>query len=254
MSHLVRIGIGVLSLTLVTAAASPSFAADPPKKKAVAKKPSKKPVAKKVAPAPEPDPEPAVEEIPPPAKASPSPSIGVSPAKGSKDAASAAPDTDEEEAAQKRISVAPELGYATASLKLGLGIRGGYTMQNRIYVGGAFVYHFGASEEGETLGGKVESSVSFFYTGAEVGYEIPAGPVLVRPYGGVGAMFATISMKGGGEATSDSSSSIAFWPGCTVTYRIPRSSFYVGGDTKLVIATEGGDASLGLFATGGMRF
>lgn len=33
-----------------------------------------------------------------------------------------------------------------------------------------------------------------------------------------------------------------------------HSSFYVGGDSRLVIATKGGDPSFGLFATGGMRF
>ena len=252
MSHFVRIAVAALSLGLLGAVASPAAAADAPKKKLVVAKKPKKP-AKKVAPAQEPEPEPAVEEIPA-AKPAPQPNIGVSPARGAQDTAQHAPASDEEDAARKRITVAPELGYATASLKLGLGVRGGYTMQNRIYVGGAFVYHFGASEEGETLGGKVESSVSFFYTGAEVGYELPAGPVVVRPYGGVGAMFAKISMKAGGDDKSDTSSSIAFWPGCTVTYQLPRSSLYVGGDTKLLVVTEGGDPSFGLFATGGMRF
>ena len=161
---------------------------------------------------------------------------------------------DAEHATPKPISVAPVLGYASSSLKLGMGARGGYTFENRLYVGAAFVFHLGTSDESDGPGGKVGSSARFLYTGAEVGYELPVGPVVIRPYGGVGLILSMVTLSQGDQSQSDSSTSLAFWPGCTVTYAIPRSSFYVGGDTKLVIATKGGDPSFGLFATGGMRF
>jgi Outer membrane protein beta-barrel domain len=161
---------------------------------------------------------------------------------------------DDEHAAPRPVSVAPLLGYASASLKLGVGIRAGYTLENRVYLGGTLVYHLGTSDEADGPGGTIGSSAHFLYTGAEVGYELPVGPVVVRPYGGVGVILSMVSLTQGGQSQSDSSTSLAFWPGCTVTYAIPRSSFYVGGDTKLIVATKGGDPSFGLFATGGMRF
>ena len=40
-------------------------------------------------------------------------------------------------------------------------------------------------------GGKAESSVSFFYPGAEVGYDFPVGPVVIRPYGGIGVSISS---------------------------------------------------------------
>jgi hypothetical protein len=88
----------------------------------------------------------------------------------------------------------------------------------------------------------------------EAGYEIPVGPVVVRPYAGIGALFVSVSTTLGGAESSDTRSTVALWPGCTVTYDVPRSPVFVGGDTRLLIATAGGDPSLGVFATGGVRF
>lgn len=94
----------------------------------------------------------------------------------------------------------------------------------------------------------------YFYTGAEVGYALPLGPVIVRPYGGVGLVVASFSQKVGSQESSKSDSALAIWPGITVLYEIPRSAFFVGGDSRVVIVTNGGDASFAMFATAGMRF
>jgi hypothetical protein len=207
--------------------------------------PPKEPVD--VLPAKEPEPEPAaVTET-----HSASAPVASRPAKDTPAKAEA----DEPASEPKPISIAPVFGYATGNASIGLGFRGGYTLSNGLYLGGTFVYHLGTSEKAPGFdGGEMETSVRIFYPGAEVGYDISVGPVIIRPYAGLGALFATASFKSGSEESSSTNGSFALWPGCTVMYDFPRSSFFIGGDTRLVIATSGGDPSFGMFATGGMRF
>ncbi|MBX3216340.1 MAG: porin family protein [Labilithrix sp.] len=220
---------------------------------AAAKKPAKKAAgkgAKKASPPPveiaDPEPAPEPEPAPPPAEPT------LTSAAVAKD--SAATGEDASGADPRPVSVAPVLGYATSQANLGVGLRGGYTIDRRVYIGGTFVYHLGSSEE-TTLGGDtLSSSVRLFYPGVEAGYELPLGPVRVRPYAGMGALFISASTTMGAREASDTRTSFALWPGCTVTYDVPESNVFVGGDTRLLIATAGGDPSFGAFVTAGMRF
>lgn len=221
-----------------------------------AKKPTKKATrkgSKKAAPPPVEiaELEPAAAE-PTPERAAPAAEPALTSAAGAKD--SAAGGAGATEAAPRPLSVAPVLGYATSQANLGVGIRGGYTIDRRVYVGGTFVYHLGSSEE-TTLGrDTISSSVRLFYPGVEAGYELPLGPVRVRPYAGMGALFVGASTKVGARESSDTRASFALWPGCTVTYDVPDANVFVGGDTRLLIATAGGDPSFGAFVTAGTRF
>lgn len=43
------------------------------------------------------------------------------------------------------FSIAPLLGYSSTYLGFGIGARGGYTFENKLYVGGTFMFHFGYS-------------------------------------------------------------------------------------------------------------
>lgn len=61
----------------------------------------------------------------------------------------------------------------------GFGGRLGYTLPNRIYIGGSALYHVGTKTD------LVEANV--WYGGGEVGYDLAAGPFVIRPYAGVGA-------------------------------------------------------------------
>src|SRR5258706_11784715 len=79
-------------------------------------------------------------------------------------------------------SVGALLGYGFKDgVGLGLGVRGGYTLPMNLYLGATFVYHLGKSQS--TPVGDV--SVNIFYLGVEGGYDISAGPVVVRPYLGL---------------------------------------------------------------------
>jgi hypothetical protein len=158
-------------------------------------------------------------------------------------------------AEDKPLSVAPLLGYATQSLKLGVGARVGYTLPQHVYIGGTFMYHFGTSDETTVAGKTVGASVSLFYPAAEVGYDVHVGEALIRPYAGVGVLFAHASVSGlGGTTQSATDSSMGIYPGVTASYEIPKSPAFVGADLRLLFATRGGDPSFGAFLTGGVRF
>jgi hypothetical protein len=148
-------------------------------------------------------------------------------------------------------SVGALIGAGTADYAtFGIGVRGGYTFANTpVYVGGTLLYHFGTSY------------LSSLVLGVEGGYDITVGPVIIRPYLGLGdaivyASIPTINVGGisvgGGSANSGH---FAFWPGGTVMY--PINNFFVGGDMRLQIITDagGGEAvSFGIFGTGGIAF
>lgn len=148
------------------------------------------------------------------------------------------------------ISVAPLLGVATGGLRFGLGARAGYTLSNRVYLGGSFVYHLGTSTEAFGF----ETSTRSLYPSAEGGYELPLGRVTVRPYGGIALIVSHTTSRVFGQEVSASGSSFGFYPGCVVHYDIPRSDLFVGGDARILFNLDAGTTSLGVFASAGMRF
>jgi outer membrane protein with beta-barrel domain len=161
---------------------------------------------------------------------------------------------DEEEDGGKAISVAPLLGFGTNHLNFGFGARAGYTLPAKVYLGVTFMYHLGVSESYGLFGQTNEVSTKVFYPAGEVGYDLRVGPVTIRPYAGVGVVFLASSVTIGNQSASHSESSLALYPAVTAQFNIPHSDFFVGGDARLLILTRGGDPSLGLFATGGMKF
>jgi hypothetical protein len=158
----------------------------------------------------------------------------------------------------------PSAGHASAAfllgdgfkdgIGLGLGARGGYTLPMNLYLGGTFIYHLGKSEGGV--------SEHFYYFGVEGGYDLAAGPLIVRPYLGLGDSTVTASGTiAGFGSVSTSSSSLALWPGATALY--PIGNLLVGADARYVIVTSSSTDSSGnsstpsvfsLFATVGYQF
>jgi hypothetical protein len=158
-----------------------------------------------------------------------------------------------------RWFIAPLLGFASEDLNFGIGIRGGKTLDNHIYIGGTFVYQTGdsGSASGTVTGptGTVTASASWsyngFYIGPEGGYDFDLKYVVVRPYMGIGLFDITGSANGSGVSSSSSSTEFVVWPGCTVIWNIPDTNFFLGGDVR-VITVPGG--ALGVYAMGGLHF
>ncbi len=203
---------------------------------------------------------------PPPPPAAPAPRARVAPASAAPGSVGAAagpsadlgPDTGPH-AFDPRWFLAPMLGFASDYLNFGVGLRGGKTFDNHLYVGGTFLYQLGESGGATTTvavpGGPVTTSASWsssgFYVGPEAGYDFDLRVVVVRPYMGLGVFSWTSSAAGPAAGGSTSTTQVVAWPGCTVLWNVPGSDFFLGGDVRLVTVPGG---SIGLYALGGMHF
>jgi hypothetical protein len=151
------------------------------------------------------------------------------------------------------VSVAPLADFGSSkAYGLGVGARVGYTHASHIYFGGTFQYHFGGSSG--------PFRYAAFYLGPEIGYNVAAGPVVVRPYvgGGFGSLQTTyhgtgFMSAGGGQGVTDDfhgrSQSAFFWPGVTVL--VPAGDdFALGADLRALFA-PGQTAGVGALANNG---
>jgi hypothetical protein len=139
---------------------------------------------------------------------------------------------------------------------LGFGLRGGYNI-DAIFLGARFVYYLGETEEA----GGFEASYNLWELGIEGGYDIPVGPVIIRP--GLGLGIATVAYESPGftgpTATIEDSATHPYIAlGGSVLYDIDEQ-FFVGGDMRLqfVLGDDeeaGGATALIILANGGMRF
>ena len=142
-------------------------------------------------------------------------------------------------------SVAALLGYGFKDgVKLGLGVRGGYTLPMNVYVGGTFVYHLGKTQS-SPFG---DIHYGLYYLGVEGGYDLNLSPVVLRPYLGLGYAKPVASVAG---ITVEGDSKFALWPGATVLFPVSKSVF-VGADARFLVVSDSN--ALSVFATGGMQF
>jgi hypothetical protein len=136
---------------------------------------------------------------------------------------------------------------------VGIGLRGGYTLPMKVYIGAAFVYHLGGSNDAN----QVKYTGSTLYLGPEAGYDLELGPVILRPYVGLGYGSVKAKAEAGGTTLIDrSEGGFAVWPG--VMARYPVDAFFVGADARYALVT-GTDkitnaGGAGVFATVGMNF
>jgi hypothetical protein len=127
------------------------------------------------------------------------------------------------------------VGTAGKGWSLGAGLRGGYTFESGLHVGGNLTYH-------ET---KIDKA-HLFYGVTEIGYELRAGDVRVMPYVGVGAVFILVS---GDEAHSP-----LIMPGVSARYEIPKTPILIGLDARAHYVTDADDTTFGVYLTAGARF
>jgi len=160
-------------------------------------------------------------------------------------AAASASSTSTDSTDNSGLSAAALLGYGfNDAFKLGFGARVGYTLPMNVYIGGTFVYHLGTSEGGGTA--------NVYYFGVEGGYDIAAGPVVVRPY--LGLDYATVKVSvdlGPFGSGSASDSKIAIVPGAVLMYPV-ASNVFIGVDGRFVIISDSNAFSA--FLTAGYKF
>lgn len=155
-----------------------------------------------------------------------------------------------------RVSALGGFGYGNGVrlgdddyLGVGYGVRGGYTFAGTpLYLGGTLLRYLGPS------GGSYDvdsGSLDF-----EIGYEIVAGPIVVRPYLGVGALVTAWSLRNGASAeggeTGNSGLAPRVVPGLLVWH--PIGIVAVGAEARYEQTANGQDRALALMGSIGVRF
>jgi hypothetical protein len=164
------------------------------------------------------------------------------------------------------IGLAPAFGFSTGKADwnttldpyfFGLGIRGGYELDNKIFLGAGFVYHLGQSDTltantpGAQTAAVVEAHQNYMLAYLEGGYDIWTGNLIIRPSMWLGMGFAIVDpylTSGGVHTVSD----FMFAPGLNLLYSM--DGIYLGGDARYVIVTADGLAGLDFFFVIGLRF
>jgi hypothetical protein len=146
------------------------------------------------------------------------------------------------------------LGLSTDYLNFGLGVRGGKTLANHIYIGGSLLFHLAGDTFGAYAGplGNYTSSASVLYGGPEGGYDFDLKAVVLRAYIGVGLAYFNWTVSTAGASSSGSDTRFVVWPGATVIYDFRDSPFFIAGNVRFV-SVPGGPA-VGFFAFGGVHF
>jgi len=145
----------------------------------------------------------------------------------------------------------PELPDYCDPYGVGFGLRIGVTFPFQLYLRGVVVYHLGYS----LLDGGVKAHT--WYPGGEAGFDLPLGPVIVRPYIGVGAVVFRLTAAPPPGATSPNHSESwvdpAVWPGVSVL--VPIGHFFAGLDGYGIAAgpSDAGESTIGAFAMAGAR-
>lgn len=128
---------------------------------------------------------------------------------------------------------------------IGLGVNGGYTLPNAVYVGGLFEYFFGDSRD--VAGIKFKGNL--WQVMAEGGYDIGLTPLFVlRPK--IGAGIASTSVSAGD--TDDSSSDFALAPGVTAMLFLP--GFGLSLDVRYDMVFSDPEMGKALIFTAGVGF
>jgi len=149
------------------------------------------------------------------------------------------------------LSIAFLFGHGQKeAFKSGIGGRIGYTLRSGLYLGGTFVSHFGTQD------GPVQANV--WYGGGEVGYQIEAGPLVVRPYAGAGiaSVHASIyipqvgAYEGGRIQATESR--VVFWPGASVLLPVDGGRAFLGIDAKYLVVES--SSAFNAYATLGVAF
>lgn len=137
------------------------------------------------------------------------------------------------------ISAAANVGIGSNDYGVGFGLRGGYTMPYRLYLGGIANYHVG----NDSNVGDVRQSTRVGYFGPEAGYDLGVGKVLLRPVLGFGLAFRTEQREGGNVASVDQTLVRPYIaPGASVM--VPIGNFFVGADSRYMINRDNGAITL----------
>jgi hypothetical protein len=179
-------------------------------------------------------------------------------------------------------NVVPIDGTESGGLKLGIGLRGGYSFASGLWLGASYTHHVGGSIQYAVYakypvgrGGPLPyetyaNSVTAHVPALEIGYSMPAGPFQLRPQIGVGAIVYTFgpntfvgpfdaSGSDGSRSRIDApgkngpTTTLAAWPGVALT--LPLNEIFFSAEARWgFIAGASASSPLSLFGGAGVRF
>lgn len=112
----------------------------------------------------------------------------------------------------------------------GIGLDVGYTLPSAVYLGGAFDYFFGDEQEGR--------SANIWQLMAEGGYDLGAGPFVLRPKLGVGFASLNDELCVLDACSDESSTEFAIAPGATLMYIGEKISLSVDLRYDMIFAEQ----------------
>ena len=142
-------------------------------------------------------------------------------------------------------------GLAADPYGLGAGLRGGYELDFKLYLGVYFMWYLGSSTSGSTqriMNSVRETHANYWQFGIDVGYDWWVADIIIRPSMELGMGIAVTDATGRTTSVSD----FMFGPGITVIY--PWDNLFIGGELRGNVVTGNGVAGLLIAAQFGMRF
>lgn len=126
------------------------------------------------------------------------------------------------------------LRLGSDDLDFGIGARGGYTLDNALYLGGTFDYFFGDDHEQTYLGVRSEVDYDLMVFTFEGGYDLGiTHSLVVRPFGGLGMVRADTEVCQDDLCLDDSESDFVFTLGGLLYY--VAGSFIVGPELRILV-------------------
>jgi hypothetical protein len=172
---------------------------------------------------------------------------------------------DEASGDGRNLSFQLLIGYGFSGAKptnpwgLGFGLRGGYTLDLGLYIGGHVSYFLGTSIESAnsgggtgTIGAASETSLKTIEFAAEVGWDLWISTVVIRPYLGLGAGIHLRESTTSLGTNTGSVGAFAFTPGASVFWA--PGMFFVGGDVRFNVLGGDGFSGTSVSALAGLRF
>jgi hypothetical protein len=143
----------------------------------------------------------------------------------------------------ERATIGGGLRWASEDLEFGIGVRGGYTLRQGIYIGGTFDYFFGDDDDANF--GVFASDVDYNVWGlmGVVGYDAGLTPsITIRPFGGFGIVHQDVewcqqAIIGLENCFDDSESDGGAVLGVEALFEI-GTSLHVGPEIRILIFEE----------------
>lgn len=159
------------------------------------------------------------------------------------DAKPAAPANQDKPAAQpsapehktaSTVQIQGTAGATTGGLGLGAGVRVGYTLPQKLYLGAALKFNYTSDEVKD-----VKVSATFYRPGVDFGYDVSTGPAVIRPYVGAGVAVQRVDVSTESLQYFETAATPAAWGGIQILGEIPKTPVLVGADVStFVVATD----------------